>query len=106
MRGAATCADGHAKRSLGTARQLALGRFAIHEKATGGTQPVGRAGAVRSLLFTDNEQKVDALLSGIRELVGGHHHRGGDPFRVARAPTAQTISIEAWPDERRYGVEM
>ena len=106
VRGAAARADRDAQRSFRAARQLALGRLAVDEELARRREPIGRARAVGSLLFADDEQQVDALLAGRREVVGGDEHRRGDALGVARAATAQLVAVEPRRDVRRHGVEV
>ena len=57
-------------------------------------ETVRGARAVGALLFSDDEEQVDALFAGLRELVGGDEHRGGDALRVAGAAAVELVPHE------------
>jgi hypothetical protein len=97
---------GDTQRALRAARQLALCRLAVDEKPARWREAIGGARPVGPLLFPDDEQEIDALLTGAREVVGGDEHRGGDSLGIAGAAPAQPRSVESRRDVRGYGVEM
>jgi hypothetical protein len=63
---------------------------------------VGRARAVGALLLADDEQEVDALLTGAREAVGRTQHGGRDPLRVRAAAAVESVALEPRRVVRRH----
>src|SRR5258705_6562926 len=101
----ATGPDGGAQRSLGTARELALGRLTVDQKATARTEIVGSARAIGALLLSHDEEDVDALLTACDEPVCRYYHGGRDSFRVRRAAPKQPRALESRRDVWRDGVK-
>src|SRR5262245_32895889 len=106
VRRAPARANDDTKRSLRAAGELAFGRLAVDEKLARCRETIGGARSVRALLFSDDEQKIDAIFAGGGEVVGGDEHRGGNAFGVARAASGQSIADEAWREIRWNGIEV
>src|SRR6185503_1533797 len=106
MSGLPAYADSDALRPLRAARELALRRLAVHEKATRRRQSVGGARPIRSLLFTDHEEKIHALLARLGESLSRGEHGGGDSLGVRRAATGETIALQTRRHIGRHGIEV
>src|SRR5437764_1443474 len=98
MRGAATRPGNDAQRTLRAARELAFSRLSIHEKLARRRETIGVSRAVGTFLFSNDEEEVDTILAGSREVVRGNQHCGRNSLRVARAAAAQLRSVELWWD--------
>src|ERR1700736_6649820 len=98
--------DGGAKRALGAARQLALGRLSVDQKATLRSKIVCRSRAVRALFLSDDEQQLDALFAAADEPVRRDQHRRRNSFRVRSPATKQLRPLESGWDIWGNRVEM
>src|SRR5689334_18419917 len=96
----------HALRSLAARRELALSGFAVDQILAGRGQSIGGPRARRSLLLANDEQQIDALLTGISESLRCQHHRCGEALRVTRAAPIKSATIQSRCDERRDRVEV
>src|ERR1700687_2591592 len=98
--------DGGAKRALGAARQLALVRLSVDQKATLRSKIVCRSRAIRPLFLSDDEEQLDALFTAADEPVRRDQHRRRNSFRVRRPATKQLRPLESGWDIRGNRVEM
>src|SRR6185503_20358825 len=106
MRGAAGGAHDDAERSLRSARELAFGRFAVDEEFARRLETIRGARTVGAFLFPDDKQEIDALFAGLRQVVGGNEHGGGDALRIACAATVEAIAVESRRDVGWHRVEV
>ncbi len=106
VRRAAPSTDGYTQRTLGTARQPALGRLTVDEKGARCRKLVRRPCSVGALLFAHDKEEVHALLAGGRQIFGGAEHRGRYSLGVAGPPAKKPFMLELRRDVRRNGIEV